>query len=171
MRLSGVLPTLRSRCWRIDPHRSLGFPDDLPEKTRGLGGSQGIGAKTVHDLHVMVHMSASFQVESAGELLDVDDIRQVRLSEAQHGKRATRSRVATAAERHDLEGDGGQPGDLLKVTQLGPHDLPATQRPPQRRLVHHRPHPWRIRGGGEGAWGFILWESTTLTSSSLRAHP
>jgi hypothetical protein len=47
------------------PHCALGFPDDLPEETRGLGGGQGIGAEAVHDLHVMIHVRASFQVESA----------------------------------------------------------------------------------------------------------
>src|SRR6266581_6479658 len=92
--------------------RESHVPDDLGDELRALRGSQGFGGQVVHDLHVMIDVIALVQVESARQLLDVDDVRHLGLAEAQHGERSPRRGVPAPAERHDLDGDVAQLGDL-----------------------------------------------------------
>src|SRR6266702_3612272 len=125
----------------------LRLTDDLLEEAGRASWRQGFGGKAVHDFHVMIYVGAPFQVQGACELLDVHDIRQVWFTEAQHGEGAARASVATAAERHHLESDVGQPGYVDEALNLGSHHLAAADRAAQRCLVHDRPHPWWLRPG------------------------
>src|SRR5438552_17903876 len=77
---------------------------DYVQDVRGLGGRLGLEAQLLHDLEVAVDLGRLVQVQRAGELLDVDDVAQVRLGEAQDGERAAERRVAARAERQDLQG-------------------------------------------------------------------
>jgi phenylacetic acid degradation operon negative regulatory protein len=108
---------------------------------------QGLGAQVVHDLHVMVDVLASVQVQRAGQVLDVHDVRDFGLGEAQDGERAARGGVTATGERDDLDRDPRQAGDLDEVGQLLAHHLAAAHRAPQHGLVHDRPHLRRLRAG------------------------
>ncbi len=55
--------------------------------------------------------------------------------------------MAATAERHDLNGDVRQRGYLDEPVQLLAHHRAPAHRPPQRRLVHDRPHDRRLRPG------------------------
>ena len=46
--------------------------------------------------------------------------------------------MTAVAERHDLDGDLGQRGNLDEALQLGAHGLADTHWAPQRRFVHDR---------------------------------
>src|SRR6266699_456833 len=61
-----------------------GFPDDLFEETGGARGCQCLRGQAVHDLHIVIHVVAPFQVKGAGELLDIGHVGQVGLAEPQH---------------------------------------------------------------------------------------
>ena len=108
----------------------------------------------VHDLRVVVEVGGRFQVEGAGEVLDVDHVGQGGFGEAQDSEGAAGGGVAAVAEGHDLQADLGQGGGLEQVVQLGAHHLAAAHGSAQRCLVHDRPHP-----GGSGAvsrsWRFM----------------
>src|SRR5260370_22478071 len=117
----------------VDPRLALDLPGDLGEEARSAGRRQGLGAETVHDLHVVVHVVAVVQVQSAGELLDVHDILQLRFGETQHGERASRGGMPATAERYYLNGDLRKRGYLDEAVQLRPQHPPPAHRPPQRR--------------------------------------
>jgi len=86
------------------------------------------------------------QVQGAGELLDVDDVRHFLAGEPQHRERAASARVAAGLERDDLDGHVGQAaGHLKQVGQLPAHHRPAADRPLDRSLVKDRPHQRRAR--------------------------
>ena len=61
-----------------------GFPDDLSEEAGGARGRQRLGGQAVHDLQIVVDVVAPFQVQGAGELLDIGHVRQVGLAEPQN---------------------------------------------------------------------------------------
>jgi hypothetical protein len=46
--------------------------------------------------------------------------------------------VRTDADRQDLQHDAWQPGGVDQPLELLAHHFLAADRPPQRRLVHHR---------------------------------
>src|SRR5690348_5855059 len=131
----------------------LGLGDDLFDVAGGGGGGEGSGAEVVHDVQVVVQVRGRLQVEGAGEVLDVDHVGQGGFGEAQDGERAARRGVAAVAERHNLQADLGQGGDLNQVLQLGAYHLAAAHGPAQRCFVHDRPHPGRV-GGGEQVLAF-----------------
>ena len=58
----------------------------------------------LHHRHVVVDGLALVQVQRAGELLEVDHVRQVALGEAQDAERAARRGVGARGERDDLDG-------------------------------------------------------------------
>ena len=125
-------------------HVSLG---NLLDEARGGGRGQRLAAELVHDLQVVLDVRALLQVDGAGELLDVDHVRQVPLLEAQDGERPARAGVTAAGERDDLDGHVRHRGHLDEVAELGAHHRGAADRPPQHRLVHDRPDPGRVRPG------------------------
>src|ERR1700722_6348587 len=59
---------------------------NLLDKASRVGRRQRLAAELVHDLKVVLDIRALFQVNGPGELLDVDQIRQVLLLKAQDGK-------------------------------------------------------------------------------------
>jgi hypothetical protein len=96
----------------------------------------------------VVDVLALIQVQGAGELLDVDDVRHVLASEPEHRERAARARVPAGRERHHLDGDVAQAaGHLGEVGQLPAHDRTAADRTPDGGLVQDRPHHWGVGGG------------------------
>jgi hypothetical protein len=94
----------------------------------------------------VVDVVALVQVQGAGELLDVDDVRHLLAGEPQHRERAASARVAPGVERDDLDGHVAQAaGGLKEVGQLPAHDRAAADWPLDRSLVQDRPHqrwPW-----------------------------
>src|SRR5215475_4767645 len=101
-----------------DPYRGRGWlslGDDLFDVAGGGGGGEGFGAEMVHDVQVVVQVCGRLQVEGAGEVLDVDHVGQGGFGEAQDGERAAPCGVAAVAERHDLQADLAQGGDLEQV--------------------------------------------------------
>src|SRR4051794_12272670 len=78
-----------------------------------LGGTRGwlrLDAQAFHRLGVVVDVVAFVEVERAGELLDVDDVGQVLVREAQDGEGSAGRGVATGPERDDLQAHVGQLG-------------------------------------------------------------
>ena len=69
----------------------------------GLLRGVGLDAQSVHDLHVMLGLRRLVEIEGAGELLQVDDVGQVTLGEAQDAERPAGGRVPAAFERNDLQ--------------------------------------------------------------------
>src|SRR5215469_3810680 len=108
-----------------------GFADDLLEETDGADGGKGLCAEAVHDLHVMINVRTPFQVQGAGELLDVGHVRQVRPAEPQHGERSAGPGVTAPPKRHDLHRDAGECGYVDETIQLAAHYLAAADRPAQ----------------------------------------
>src|SRR5260370_28402468 len=96
-------------------------------------------AEPLHDLAVSIDVLALVQVESAGQLLEIDHVGQVRLGKAHDGERPGLGGVAARPERRDLERDPGILGRLDQVPELRPEHLPAADWPPQCRLVHDGP--------------------------------
>ena len=68
----------------VRPRSGSGFPDDFLEEADGARGRQCLGGQAVHDLHIVIDVVAPFQVEGAGELLDIGHVRQVGLAEPQN---------------------------------------------------------------------------------------
>ncbi|MGC0411125.1 hypothetical protein RKD31_004368 [Streptomyces sp. SAI-163] len=77
------------------------------------------------------------QIQRTGELLQIDDIREVGLGEAQERERATLAGVPAEAERHDLEPHIGAFGDLDQVLELAAHHLAVAVGASQGGLVEH----------------------------------
>src|SRR5207249_7591155 len=92
-------------------HGALNLPGDLGEDPGCAVRCESLDAQLVHDLPVVVDVLAAVQVQRAGELLDVHDVRQFRFSEAQDGERAACGGVTAAAERDHLNRDLRQAGD------------------------------------------------------------
>jgi hypothetical protein len=88
---------------------------------------------------------ALVEIDGAGELLDVDHVRQVPLFEPQHGERPARGGVTAGGERGNLEGHVPKVSHLEEVLELGAHHRAAADRASQHGLVHDRPdlrRPW-----------------------------
>jgi len=94
----------------------------------------------------VVDVVALVEVQGAGELLDVHDVRHFLAGKPQHRERAASARVAAGVERDDLDGHVGQAaGDLREVRQLPAHHRAPADRPLDRSLVQDRPHQRRPR--------------------------
>src|SRR2546429_75037 len=117
----------------------------LREHLGGVRYRLGLEAELLHDLQVAVHLDRLVQVERAGQLLDVDDVLQVRLGEPKDAERAAHSRVRTRAEREDLQRHRRVIRHLDEVLQLLADDFAAADRAAQRALVDHDP---QLRGVG-----------------------
>src|SRR6185312_2511980 len=116
----------------------------------GAVGRLDLRAQPVHHHGVVVDVDPLVQVERAGELLEVDDVGQVRLAEPQDGERAARGRVPAVAQGRDLQGDVGQPVELDEPVELLALQLSAREAAPQGRLVDDGPQGGAIRGGEDG---------------------
>src|SRR5258708_23312028 len=90
---------------------------------------------------------ALVQVQGAGELLDVDDVRHFRAGEPQYRERATSVRVPAGLDRHDLDDDVALAGDLDQPAQLLAHDGPAADLAADGALVQDQPHDRRALPG------------------------
>src|SRR5487761_48704 len=79
------------------------FLDNLLDEERRGGRRQRLAAELVHDLQVVLDVRALVQVDGAGELLHVDDVRQVRFLEAKDRERPACGGVTAPGERDDLQ--------------------------------------------------------------------
>src|SRR4029450_13414451 len=61
----------------------LEFGEDLVEQLPRLVGGGGADADALHDVQVLVDLVGLVQVERAGEVLQVDDVGQLLIGEAQ----------------------------------------------------------------------------------------
>src|SRR5215831_4010347 len=75
------------------------------DRVHAVRRGQGGHAQAVHDDQVVVDRLALVQVEGAGELLQVYQVGQVTLAEAQDAERASRRGVAAQLQRDELEAD------------------------------------------------------------------
>ncbi len=116
------------------------------EESSRLDGGFSLHDQAIHDKHVVLDILDLVQVERGGQLLEVHDVREVRLGESQNPERTTHSRVCAGVDRNHLQRDVGQLGDLDQMLYLGPHHRALAQ-PPQRRLVDHGPQTGRLRLG------------------------
>src|SRR6185437_15460282 len=106
--------------------------EDFVEDLGRVGGRVGLDAEAFHGRGVIVDVVALVQVEGAGELLDVDDVGEVLVGEAQDGEGAAGRCVAAGVEGDDLEAHVGQLGGLDERLDLAPDDGRAADRAAQR---------------------------------------
>ena len=125
-------------------HPRLDVGEDLLEHLGGVRHRLGLEAELLHDLQVAVHLDRLVQVERAGQLLDVDDVLQVRLGEPEDAERSAHGRVRTGAERQDLQCHRRVIHHLGEVLQLLADDFPAADRAAKRALVDHDPELRRV---------------------------
>src|SRR5208282_3873697 len=111
----------------------------VAQYVRGAFRRLALDAEPLHNLAVPLHVFALVEVEGAGELLEVDHIRQVLVGKAHDRERAGLGNRPAGPERRDLERDPGVLGDLDQVLKLLPEHRGAAHRAPQRGLVHDRP--------------------------------
>src|SRR6266550_6466582 len=112
----------------------LQLVDDRGEDSRRLARLGADDAEALHGQQVPVHVRFLVEVERAGEVLQVGDIRQVRLAEPQDAESARRG-VAAHAERGDLQGQVLPGAQAEQVAKLIEQDLGASDRPPQRGFL------------------------------------
>src|SRR5215207_731056 len=115
--------------------------DDRGEQVLGLPRRAGRDRQRVHRDHVLVQVLALVQVDRAGQVLDVDDVRQIRVAEPQQAERAAGGRVPAAGERQDLQRDVGPARHPDEVLQMRAQDRPAADRPAQYGFVDDGPQP------------------------------
>src|SRR5229473_8294810 len=120
---------------------SIDFLKHSAQDFCGVFRRLALDTEALHGLGVPFHVVALIQVERTRQLLHVDHIRKVDLREPENRERTTFGGVATRAEWHYLECDVGFFGRLDQRLELCPHHLPATNRTPERRLIHHCPQP------------------------------
>ena len=106
-------PDQRTAPWRtVARTQRSEFFEDLAEDFGGAGGGLGLQAQTFHHREVVVHVISLVQIESTGELFEVDHIRQIGLGETQDAERAASGSVTAGMERNYLESDISHRRDL-----------------------------------------------------------
>src|SRR5579875_3145485 len=132
-------------CWCIV------YPSFLKDPAQDVAGAFGwvaLHAETLHDLGVPLDFVALVQIHGAGQVLEVDHIRQIEVGEPHQGEPAGLGGVATRTERHDLKRDVRLLGRRDQPLDLAPHDGGAAHRAAQHRLVQDHPQ-MRWRGPAE----------------------
>ena len=82
------------------------------EDLGGTVGRLGLDAQPLHRGRVVIDIVALVQVQGAGELLDIDDVGQVGIGEAQDAEGTAGRGVPADVERYDLQLHIGQLGGL-----------------------------------------------------------
>src|SRR5690606_37670800 len=101
-------------------------------------GRLGVDGEAVERTSDELHVVGPVEIHATGDVLDVPDVRQLRLGEPQQRERALRG-VSAALVRHDLHRDVRHRRQLEHLVELGPVHLAAADRPVQHRLVDHGP--------------------------------
>src|SRR6266704_3652329 len=122
-----------------DAHRLvLQLVDDRGEDSWCLARPGADDAEPLHGQQVTVDIAFLVEVEGAGEVLQVSDVRQVRLAEPQDAEPARRG-VAAHAERRDLQREVLPAAQAEQVAELVAQDLGTPDRPPQRGFLDDGP--------------------------------
>ncbi|HUZ26599.1 MAG TPA: hypothetical protein VMV07_22835, partial [Streptosporangiaceae bacterium] len=87
------------------------------------------------------------EVEGAGHVLAVNDVRQLGGREAQQVEHAVHGGMRAPGEWQHLQGDAGRPGGLDEAGELGAHNRGPGGGTAQDRLVDHHPQVWRVGAG------------------------
>src|SRR5713226_4535434 len=112
--------------------------DDRGEDSGCLARLGAHDAESFHVQQVAVDVGFLVEVESAGEMFQVGDVREVRLGESQDGEPAGYG-VTPQAGRNDLQGEVLPAAEAEQVTELIAQDLLAAHRSSQRGLLDDRP--------------------------------
>src|SRR5262245_30090395 len=118
----------------------LGLSQDRFDDAWGLLWRLAVDAEPVHSLEVPVNVLGLVEIKRACELLDVDDVGQIRLGKSEQGKCAG-LRMTAHPKRQDLERDVRLLRLEDEVLELIAEHLRSTDRPPQDSFVHDRPEP------------------------------
>src|SRR5439155_258126 len=116
----------------------LQLVDDRGEDPGRLARLGADDAEPLHSQQVTVHVRFLVEVKRTGEMLQVRDIRQVRLAEPQEAEPARRG-MAAHADRGDLQREVLPAAQAEQVAELVTQDLDAPDRPPQRGLLDDGP--------------------------------
>src|SRR6266700_2742596 len=116
----------------------LQLANDRGEDSWRLARLGADDAEPLHGQQVTVHIRFLVEVERAGEVLQVRDIRQVLLAEPQDAEPARRG-VAAHAERGDLQREVLPAAQAEQVAKLIAQDLGAPDRSPQRGFLDDGP--------------------------------
>src|SRR6202012_2580006 len=112
--------------------------DDRGEDLRCSTGIGGQDAQPFHVQQVTIYIGFLVEVESAGEVFQVRDVREIRLGESQDGEPAGH-RVASYARRNDLQCEVPLTAEAEQVTEPVAQDLLAAHGAAQRGLPDDGP--------------------------------
>src|SRR6266498_1662015 len=149
----------------------------LVEDLRGPAGGLAADADGFHDMEVLLDVFAPVEVERVGQVLDIDDVGEVRVGESQDAEGSHHGGVRAVPHADDLERDVGHFGGFDETFELRAHYFGTTDWAAQCGLVQHHLQARSVGLFEQGLPGhlerysvFDLFEGLFYGAADHRAH-